>query len=42
MITLKRKDFSRWQTGEKQSDAILCKAVMEMEKGLIDADLGNH
>ena len=37
---LKRKDFSRWQAGEKLPDASLCKAVQEMESGLIDADLG--
>lgn len=39
---LKRKDFARWQAGEKLSDAALCKAVREMESGLIDADLGGH
>lgn len=38
--TLKRKDFARWQTGEKLPDAALCKAAQEMETGLIDADLG--
>jgi hypothetical protein len=37
---LKRRDFARWQEGENLSDAALCKAVDEMEKGLIDADLG--
>ena len=37
---LKRKDFARWQASEKLSDAALCKAVQEMESGLIDADLG--
>ena len=37
---LKRKDFARWQSGEKLPDAALCKAVQEMESGLIDADLG--
>jgi hypothetical protein len=36
----KRKDFSRWQSGEKLPDAALCKAAKEMESGLIDADLG--
>ena len=40
MRVLKRKDFARWQMGEKLSDATLCKAVQEMEIGLIDADLG--
>ena len=33
---LKRKDFARWQAKEHLTD----KAVKEMEKGLIDADLG--
>jgi hypothetical protein len=28
---LKRKDFARWQAGEKLPDAALCKAVQEME-----------
>ena len=37
---LKRKDFAKWQAGEKLPDAALCKAVKEMEGGLIDADLG--
>lgn len=37
---LKRKEFARWQAGEKLADASLCKAVQEMENGLIDADLG--
>lgn len=37
---LKRKDFARWQAKENLTDAALCKAVEEMEKGLIDADLG--
>lgn len=37
---LKRKDFERWQSGEKLSDAALCEAVQEMESGLVDADLG--
>lgn len=41
MITIfKRKEFARWQAGEKLTDAALCQAVQEMEKGLIDADLG--
>ncbi len=37
---LKRKDFARWQAGERLPDAALCKAAKEMEDGLIDADLG--
>lgn len=35
-----RKDFARWQASEKLSDATLCKAIDEMESGLVDADLG--
>lgn len=40
MRVLKRKDFARWQAGEKLTDTVLCKAVREMEGGLVDADLG--
>ena len=40
MGVLKRKDFARWQAGEKLPDDALCKAVREMEDGLIDVDLG--
>jgi len=40
MNVFKRKDFSCWQAGEKLPDAILCKALREMENGLIDVDLG--
>ena len=37
---LKRKDFARWQSGERLPDDSLCQAVREMEKGPVDADLG--
>ncbi|QAU22638.1 type II toxin-antitoxin system RelE/ParE family toxin [Dyella sp. M7H15-1] len=37
---LKRRDFAKWQARERLPDAALCKAVKEMESGLIDADLG--
>lgn len=40
MNAFKRKDFARWQAGENLPDTVLCKAVREMEAGLIDADLG--
>ena len=40
MNALKRRDFARWQADEKLPDASLCKAIHEMEAGLIDADLG--
>jgi hypothetical protein len=36
----KRKDFARWQAGEKLPDAALYEAVREMESGLVDANLG--
>lgn len=36
----KRKDFARWQAGEKLPDSALCEAVNEMESGLLDANLG--
>ena len=42
MKVLKRKDFARWQAGKTLPDAVLCKAVHEMEAGLIDADLGGY
>ena len=40
MKILKRKDFARWQLAEKLPDSALCKAVREIESGLVDADLG--
>ena len=40
MTVFKRKDFARWQAGEKLPDAALCHAVHGMEAGLVDADLG--
>lgn len=42
MDVLKREDFARWQAGEKLPDSALCKAVREMESGLIDANLGGN
>lgn len=40
MRVIKRKDFARWQADEQLPDTALCKAIREMERGLIDADLG--
>lgn len=40
MKVLKRQDFARWQAKERLPDEVLCKAVDEMNHGLIDADLG--
>lgn len=39
-MILKRRDFAKWQTDEQIADSALCKAIQEMELGLIDADLG--
>lgn len=36
------KWFDRWCRNQAISDAALCKAVDEMEKGLIDANLGGN
>lgn len=40
MNVFKRKGFARWQVRAGLPDSALCKAVNEMESGLIDADLG--
>ena len=40
MKILKRKDFARWQLATRLPDAALCKAIREIESGLVDADLG--
>ena len=36
----KTRHFSRWMRKTDLSDPALCAAVLEMERGLIDADLG--
>ena len=36
----KARHFSRWMRKTDLSDPALCAAVVEMERGLIDADLG--
>ena len=36
----KIRHFSRWMRKTGLSDSALCVAVVEMERGLIDADLG--
>ena len=35
----KTRHFSRWMRKTELSDPALCAAVLEMERGLIDADL---
>lgn len=37
---LKTRHFSRWMRKTELTDPALCAAVLEMERGLIDADLG--
>jgi hypothetical protein len=36
----KTRPFARWQRKTQLTDDILCRAILEMEQGLIDADLG--
>lgn len=36
----KTRHFSRWMRKTELTDQTLCAAVMEMEGGLVDADLG--
>jgi hypothetical protein len=38
----KTRVFNRWMRKTDLLDAALCQAVLEMEQGLIDADLGGH
>lgn len=38
--TFKTRHFARWMRKTELSDQALCKAVAEMQKGSIDADLG--
>lgn len=40
MRVLKRREFAKWQSSENLSGSALCKAVLEIESGLVDADLG--
>lgn len=40
MLVFKRKALARWLLAQGLSDAALCQAVREMERGLVDADLG--
>lgn len=42
MRAFKIKAFSKWASGEGLSDDVLASAVVEMEKGLIDAKLGGQ
>ena len=42
MRLFKTRLFAKWARKEKLSDSLLSQAVQEMERGLIDADLGGH
>ena len=42
MWAFKIKAFAKWASGEGLSDDALASAVVEMEKGLIDAKLGGQ
>jgi hypothetical protein len=42
MQAFKIKAFSKWASGEGLSDDALASAVVEMDKGLIDAKLGGQ
>ena len=37
---LKTRTFSRWMRKTSLEDRMLCRAIEEMERGLVDADLG--
>lgn len=39
---LKRRDFARWQAGEKLPDTLLCKAAAEMERGMMTPTSGAY
>lgn len=40
MDVLKRRDFAQWQARKGIPDAFLCKAVSELNGGLVHANLG--
>jgi len=42
MRIIKNKVFHKWAAKEGLSDAAILAAVNEMERGLIDAELGGH
>ena len=42
MRVLKNKAFSKWAAREGISDSALRTAVNQMERGLVEADLGGH
>ncbi len=42
MRIFKTKQFAKWAKKEKLSDETLCRAVFEMNQGLLDAKLGPY
>jgi len=40
MIILRTRTFTRWMRKAELTDELLCEAVSEMLKGLVDGDLG--
>jgi len=42
VIAYKNKEFHRWAKKENLSDALLLAALDEMERGLVEADLGGN
>lgn len=42
MQIYKTRQFDKWAGKEGLTDSVLAAAVVEMESGLIDADLGGH
>ncbi len=42
MRVFKNRAFAKWATKEGLPDSVLMAAVDEMDRGLVDADLGGH
>lgn len=42
MIILRTRTFTRWMRKAELTDELLCEAVSEMMKGLVDGDLGGN
>ena len=42
MRIFKTRLFNRWAADEKVDDDVLCRAIEEVQQGLVDANLGGH
>lgn len=42
MYVYKTRQFHKWAAKEGLTDSVLARAVVEMNRGLVDADLGGH